>query len=107
MAKKQAKPQFHEAVQKNSILSRTPEEQAALDALEYVYLDVNHNLWVAPEDFSDGTHPQGFTTDPGLAKRFLRPEAMAQLIESCNTNSDYRVPVRVLDIVACSLGLEE
>ena len=47
------------------------------------------------------------TTEPGEAKRVLRPLALSQFVESCNKGADYRVPVRVVDIVACSMGIEE
>ena len=86
---------------------RTKAEQEALDALEYILLDVSKNLWLAPDGFSDGKNPIGFTTEPGEAKRVLRPLALSQFVESCNKGADYRVPVRVVDIVACSMGIEE
>ncbi len=90
-----------------AIEDRSPEYQEELDAMEYVYLDVDHNLWVAERGHKEGRHAKGFTADLALAKHFLRPEALTQLIASCKRNKRYRVPIRVFDLVASGLGLYE
>lgn len=71
-----------------------------LNNLDYVLLNVSRNLWVGP----NGT----YTKEPGEAVTMKRLPALDQFIESCKANSgDYNVPVRLQDLVACSMGLDE
>ena len=90
---------------------RTKAEQAVLDGLEYILLDVSVNLWVAPDGFvaANGQKdiPPGYTTEVSEAKRVLRKPALQQFVDACNRGSDYKVPLRVVDIVASAMRLDE
>ena len=72
----------------------------ALNDLDYILLNVSKNLWVGP----DGTH----TKVPSEAAVLKRIPALDQFINDCKNNAgDYNVPVRLQDLVACSMGLDE
>jgi hypothetical protein len=72
----------------------------ALNDLDYILLNVSRNLWVAPEG--------QYTKVPSEAATLKRIPALDQFISDCKNNApDYNVPVRLQDLVACSMGLDE
>lgn len=76
------------------------EGSAALNDLDYILLNVSRNLWVAPDS--------QYTKEPGEALVLKRLPALDQFVEACKANNgDYNVPVRLQDLVACSMGLDE
>jgi hypothetical protein len=81
-----------------------PEGSAALNELTYVLVNVSRNLWVGP--IIDGV--QTYTKDASEAAQFKRLAALDQFIEDCKREAgDYNVPVRVQDLVACQMGLDD
>ena len=76
------------------------EGSAELNNIDYILMNVSRNLWVAP----DGA----YTKEPSEALVLKRIPALDQFVEACKSNAgDYNVPVRLQDLVACGMGLDE
>ena len=75
------------------------EGSSELNNIDYILMNVSRNLWVAPD---------GYTKEPSEALVLKRIPALDQFVEACKNNAgDYNVPVRLQDLVACSMGLDE
>ncbi len=92
-----------------------------LNHLEYVMLNVEHNLWVAGDEWEQYSPlgfisaspapgiiiPPGFTNDLGKARRILRMPALQRFVDTFNRGSGYEIPVRIVDIVMVAMGVTD
>lgn len=82
-----------------------PEGSDSLNDLDYYLINVSRSKWVGPLDAKGN---RTYSKDVADAAMFKRIEALDQFIEACRNNAtDYDVPVRVRDLVACQMGLDE
>lgn len=81
------------------------QEASNLNDIDFILLNVSRNLWVGP-DGPDGKPT--YTNEAGQAKVLKRLPALDQFVEACKANAgDYDVPIRLQDLVSCSMGLDE